>query len=71
MVLGLLLPCWVGIKGDEHFGTEPYLVLTGFVLGVAHGVRVVARAIKRANAEAEATEQAERNARQKYHDASR
>ena len=71
MVLGLMLPCWVGIKADEHFDTEPYLLLLGFVLGVAHGVRVVSRAIQRANREAEAADQAARKARQQYHDAPR
>jgi F0F1-type ATP synthase assembly protein I len=68
MVLGVLLPSYVGIQVDRHYGTGKLWLLVGFALGVAHGVRAVYRALKQANQAAEAEEEEMRRRRQDYHD---
>ena len=38
MAASLALGVWGGYKLDARFGTEPWLLLTGSVLGVAAGL---------------------------------
>ena len=68
IVLGVLLPSYVGIRADRHFGTGRTWLLVGFAFGIAHGVRAVYRALQKANREAEAYEEEERKRRKQYHD---
>lgn len=68
IVLGVVLPSYVGIKADRHFGTGRLWLIVGFAFGIAHGVRAVYRALQRANREAEAYEAEERKRRKQYHD---
>lgn len=68
IVLGVLLPSYVGIQVDRHYGTGRLWLLVGFAFGVAHGVRAVYRALQQANQAAEAEEEEMRRRRQKYHD---
>ncbi len=37
-ILLSVLGAWVGKKADTHFGTEPYLMFLGFVMGVSVGL---------------------------------
>jgi len=32
------LMCWLGYLGDERFGTKPWLLVTGSLLGFAAGI---------------------------------
>jgi F0F1-type ATP synthase assembly protein I len=68
MVLGVVLPCYVGSLADRHYKTGQWFVALGFCLGIAHAVRAVYRAVQRANREAEEEEQRLRAARKKYHE---
>ena len=70
IVLGVILPSYVGILADRRWDTGRLWLSVGFALGVAHGVRAVYRAIRRANEEADAHEQELRRQRQQYHDES-
>lgn len=36
----------LGLLGDRYFGTQPWLMLVGIVLGVAAGFRNIQRAIQ-------------------------
>jgi F0F1-type ATP synthase assembly protein I len=67
MVLGVVLPCYVGSLADRHYKTGQWFLILGFCLGIAHAVRAVYRAVQQANREAEAEEQRQREARKQYH----
>jgi F0F1-type ATP synthase assembly protein I len=68
IVLGLVLPCYVGSLADKRWGTGSALLIAGFCLGLVHGVRVVMRAYKQALREQELEDQQAREARKKYYD---
>lgn len=41
LVLSLLVGLWLGHKGDEKFGTGPWLTLLGIVVGLYAGFRAL------------------------------
>lgn len=67
MVLGVILPCYVGSLADQRYQTGRTFVLIGFLLGLAHAVRVVVRAVKQGNKEAEQVEQEMKQKRARYY----
>lgn len=68
MVLGIVLPCYVGSLADEHYGTGKTWFFVGFLVGIGHAVKVVWRATKQANQEAEAEAALDRQKRKQYYD---
>jgi F0F1-type ATP synthase assembly protein I len=68
IVLGIVLPSYVGLKLDSHYHTGQTFLAIGFFLGLAHGVRALVRAVKQANREAEQEEERERERRRQYHE---
>lgn len=71
IVLGVILPCYLGSLADRHYKTGQLFMGLGFVLGIAHGVRAVVRVLRQANREAEEEEERQRAARKKYHEKSK
>lgn len=55
IVLGTLLGNW----GDRHFGTAPWLLIAGFVVGAAAGFKGLIREARRAQRHLTAQAQAE------------
>jgi F0F1-type ATP synthase assembly protein I len=47
-VLALVLGTWLGLRADGAFGTSPWGMLVGFVLGFAAAVLNVVRITRRA-----------------------
>ena len=47
-VLALVIGTWLGLKADATFGTNPWGMLVGFVLGFAAAVLNVVRITRRA-----------------------
>jgi F0F1-type ATP synthase assembly protein I len=68
MVLGVLLPCYVGSLADKRWQTGDLFLIIGFFLGLAHAVRAVWRALERTKQEAQAAEEQRKRDRQKYYD---
>jgi F0F1-type ATP synthase assembly protein I len=64
VLIGLFLGQWL----DKKFGAHGILTLVGLAYGVAAATRVVWRALKSANREAEAEELREREARKKFNE---
>jgi len=64
VLIGLFGGQWL----DKKLGTHGILTLVGLVYGVAAAARVVWRALKSANREAEAEERAEQEARKKFNE---
>jgi F0F1-type ATP synthase assembly protein I len=64
ILVGLLLGQWL----DKKLHTHGVLTLIGLGYGLAAAVRVVWRALKQANREAEDEERREREARKKFND---
>ncbi len=46
LVISMLFGGWLGQKGDEQFGSAPWLMLFGFICGIYTGFRAVFRAGK-------------------------
>jgi ATP synthase protein I len=71
--LEIALSVTVGLLGgqwlDRRFHTHGVLTWVGFAYGLAAAGRAIYRAVRKANREADAAEQRERDARQKYDDA--
>lgn len=44
MAVAVLIGWWLGLKGDDYFDTEPWLMLFGLLIGVAAGFRGLIRA---------------------------
>lgn len=44
--LSLLFGFWIGLKADEKFGTSPWLLLLGLVVGVGAGIRLLLDRVK-------------------------
>jgi len=59
---------WLGHWCDKRFGTNGIFTLVGLAYGFAAGARFIWRALKSANREAEAQEQADREARKKFNE---
>jgi F0F1-type ATP synthase assembly protein I len=68
IVLGLLLPCYVGAWADKRWSTGNTFLIIGFVLGIAHGVRAVKRALDQTKREAERAKLDAKEARKRYYD---
>jgi ATP synthase protein I len=68
IVLGIVLTSYVGIRIDRHYHSGQVFLGLGFLLGLAHAVRVLVRTVRQANREAEREEAEQRIARQKYHE---
>jgi F0F1-type ATP synthase assembly protein I len=70
--LDLALSILVGLFGgrwlDRKLDTRGWLTMVGLGFGIAAGARAVWRALQKANREAEAEEQKEREARAKFHE---
>ena len=66
--LSIMFGLWLGRKGDQWLGTDPWLTFVGTGFGTAAGVRAIWRALQRANREADAAELEDREARKHYHD---
>jgi len=64
VLIGLFGGQWL----DKKLGTHGILTLVGLTYGVAAAARVVWRALKSANREAEEAERAEQEARKKYNE---
>lgn len=47
-VLALVIGTWLGLKADAAFGTSPWGMLVGFVLGFAAAILNVVRITRRA-----------------------
>lgn len=56
MAASILIGFFLGRWADEKFGTEPYLMLIGLVLGMATAGREIYRLIKRVQAMTEEEE---------------
>lgn len=54
LAASILIGFFLGRWADEYFGTEPYLVLIGLVLGMATAGRELYRLVKKAQAMDEA-----------------
>jgi len=67
IVLGVLLPSYVGSLLDSHYGTGPAFILFGFVIGLAHGVRAVMRVAKEGDAIAQQDRAEMRRKRDEYY----
>jgi F0F1-type ATP synthase assembly protein I len=67
MVLGVVLPCYLGSLADDYYGTSSVFVLLGLFFGLAHAVRVVWRAVQKGNREVEQAEQAMKKKRAEYY----
>lgn len=68
MVLGVILPSYVGHLADEHYRTGYTFLLVGFAFGIAHAVRAVWRTMKAWQEEVEREEREEKEARRKYYE---
>ena len=68
MVLGVILPCYVGSLADKRWGTGDTFLILGFLIGLAHAVRAVWRALERTKEDAKKAEEERRRLRQKYFD---
>lgn len=68
VVLGLLLPGYLGHLADAHFGTRPLFILLGFVLGLAHGVRAVVRVVREGDEQAARAAKEMKRKRAEYYD---
>lgn len=70
--LDLALSILVGLFGgrwlDQKLGTRGWLTMVGLGFGIAAGARSVWRALERANREAEAEAQKDRESRAKFHE---
>jgi F0F1-type ATP synthase assembly protein I len=66
--LSILFGLWLGHKGDQWLGSDPWLTLIGTGFGTAAGVRAIWRALQRANREADEAERRDRKARKQYLD---
>jgi F0F1-type ATP synthase assembly protein I len=44
LIIAILFGGWLGQKGDERFGTGPWLLMFGFVCGLYAGFRAIFRA---------------------------
>jgi hypothetical protein len=64
VAVGLLGGQWL----DKKLGTGGWLTWIGFAYGLAAAGRAIYRALRKSNREAEALEQQERKARQKFDD---
>jgi F0F1-type ATP synthase assembly protein I len=64
VLIGLFGGQWL----DKKLGTHGILTLVGLAYGVAAAVRVVWRALKSANRDADEAERAEQEARKKFND---
>jgi F0F1-type ATP synthase assembly protein I len=68
--LELALSVLVGVLGgqwlDTRLGTEPWLMVSGLLLGAVAGFRTLWRALDKANRALEREEQRERENRRKY-----
>lgn len=62
IVVGLLGGQWL----DGRFGTAPWLMIAGFLLGATAGFRMLWRTLEKANRELEREEERDREARRKY-----
>ena len=60
LVLSLLVGLWLGSRGDEKFGTRPYLTILGFVVGAYAGFRSLVAAARHMQRDIERAERAER-----------
>jgi F0F1-type ATP synthase assembly protein I len=67
IVLGIVLPGYVGSVLDSHFDTQPTFIAIGFVVGLAHGVRAVMRVAKEGDAIAKKDEDEMRRKRAEYY----
>lgn len=67
MVLGVVLPCYLGSLADDYYGTSSVFVLLGLFFGLAHAFRVVWRAVQKGNREVEQAEQAMKKKRAEYY----
>jgi F0F1-type ATP synthase assembly protein I len=68
IVLGILLPGYLGSLLDEHWDTRHVFLLVGFFIGLAHGVWAVMRVAKEGDAMALADERAMRQRRAEYYE---
>jgi F0F1-type ATP synthase assembly protein I len=68
IVLGLVLPCYVGSLADKHWTGGNTFLIVGFFLGIAHGVRAVWRALERTKRDAERAKRDREAARKRYYD---
>ena len=68
IVLGILLPCYVGSLADDHYGTGKTWLYVGFFIGIAHGIHAVRRVLKQAQALADAEVEAEKQQRRQYYE---
>ncbi|MEN9578754.1 MAG: hypothetical protein RJA70_1763 [Pseudomonadota bacterium] len=68
IVLGIVLPCYVGSLADGRYGTGKTWLFVGFLIGVGHAVRVVWRTMKQANQEADAETEREKTKRKQYYE---
>jgi F0F1-type ATP synthase assembly protein I len=68
MVLGVMLPSYVGYLVDQRYGTGYGFFLLGFVLGIAHGVRAISRMMKSWRRDVEEAERREKEERRKYYE---
>ena len=66
--LSILVGLFAGQWLDKKLGTHGILTLVGLAYGVAAAVRVVWRALKSANREADEAERAEQAARKKFNE---
>jgi ATP synthase protein I len=64
----VFLGLWLGHWLDKRFATHGIFTLVGLAYGFGAGARFVWRALKSANREAEAQEQADREARKKFNE---
>ena len=67
LAISVLFGLFVGQWLDRKLGTR-WIVLVGFGLGLAAGVRTLWRAVKQANEEADRLDREEREARKKFDD---
>jgi len=64
----VLFGLWLGQWADKKYGTHGIFTLVGLAYGFAAGARFVWRALKSANRDAEAQEEADREARKKFNE---
>jgi len=67
IVLGVILPSYLGSQLDSHYGTHPAFILLGFAVGLAHGVRCVMRVAKEGDAIAKQDRAEMRRKRDEYY----
>jgi len=68
LAVSVLFGLWLGRWLDQRYHTHGILTLIGLAYGFAAGARFVWRALKSANREAEAAEEADRDARKKFNE---